>query len=223
MSKQVIFFVFQALDYKDPLTFSNSSTKGEFPAAYAMIMLAIDTILYLVIAMYLDAVFPGEYGKAKHPLFFTEAKFWRSLCGKEDKDSELKRTLSRTPSVKETVINKDIEELPEELMGTKVISVDRLAKVFKQGKKKPDLRAVDGVSFDVYEGQITALLGHNGAGKSTLISVLTGMLTPTNGSAEFYGLNIKSSEEMDEIRQFIGEYGQCYIIRGGEQNLEVLS
>ncbi len=42
--------------------------------------------------------------------------------------------------------------------------------------------------MDMYEGEITALLGHNGAGKTTLINMLTGMLTPTSGSAQIYGL-----------------------------------
>ena len=36
--------------------------------------------------------------------------------------------------------------------------------------------AVDGLNLNMYEGQITALLGHNGAGKTTTISILTGRL-----------------------------------------------
>ena len=40
----------------------------------------------------------------------------------------------------------------------------------------------------MYEGEITALLGHNGAGKTTLINMLTGMLSPTSGTASIYGL-----------------------------------
>lgn len=35
-------------------------------------------------------------------------------------------------------------------------------------------KALDGVDVELYEGQITVLLGHNGAGKSTLMSILTG-------------------------------------------------
>ena len=48
--------------------------------------------------------------------------------------------------------------------------------------------APPGVSLDIYEGQITAILGHNGAGKSTLISVLTGLTRPTEGKAFIYGM-----------------------------------
>ena len=61
-----------------------------------------------------------------------------------------------------------------------------------------------GVSLDIYEGQITALLGHNGAGKSTLIAALTGMLPATGGSAYVYGNSIRIAEDMDKIRRMIG-------------------
>lgn len=40
--------------------------------------------------------------------------------------------------------------------------------------RKP-VRAVQGLSLDLYKGEITALLGHNGAGKTTTMSILTGM------------------------------------------------
>ena len=88
----------------------------------------------------------------------------------------------------------------------KCSSVNKIRKHFKQGRKKPLLKALDGVSFSVYEGQITALLGHNGAGKSTLISVLTGMLQPSGGGADLYGLDITDSDDMDDIRKIIGKY-----------------
>ena len=68
------------------------------------------------------------------------------------------------------------------------------------------MKALDDVSFSVYEGQITALLGHNGAGKSTLISILTGMLQPSGGGAYFYGLDITDANDMDDIRKIIGKH-----------------
>jgi ABC-type multidrug transport system ATPase subunit len=51
-------------------------------------------------------------------------------------------------------------------------------------------RAVDGTNLTIYNGQIFALLGHNGAGKTTTISMLTGLLEPTGGKAEVFGLDI---------------------------------
>jgi len=50
--------------------------------------------------------------------------------------------------------------------------------------------------------QITALLGHNGAGKSTTISVLTGMLSKTEGAAFIDGMDV--SRDMRYIRESLG-------------------
>jgi len=58
------------------------------------------------------------------------------------------------------------------------------------------------VSFDVLAGQICAIVGPNGAGKSTLFRVLTGLTTPTQGSATILGLDVTSRAA--EVRRVIG-------------------
>ncbi len=77
-----------------------------------------------------------------------------------------------------------------------MIQVQDLVKVFrkpKRGKgligmiatlfshKYTEIRAVDGVSFDIAEGEIVGYIGSNGAGKSTTIKMMCGILTPTSG------------------------------------------
>jgi ABC-2 type transport system ATP-binding protein len=58
------------------------------------------------------------------------------------------------------------------------------------------VRAVDGISFDVDEGQIVGYVGPNGAGKSTTIKMLTGILVPTSGEIDVAGLTpFKSRKE----------------------------
>ena len=79
----------------------------------------------------------------------------------------------------------------------RVLQVRELKKTFNNG-----FTAVRGLNVKMYSGQIFALLGHNGAGKTTLISMLTGLLTPTSGSAEVFGLDI--FEEINRIRDFLG-------------------
>jgi branched-chain amino acid transport system ATP-binding protein len=59
------------------------------------------------------------------------------------------------------------------------------------------IQALKGVSLEVKQGEIVALLGANGAGKSTTIKTITGMLKPTAGKIEFLGQNITGMEAED--------------------------
>ena len=74
-----------------------------------------------------------------------------------------------------------------------------LRKVFR-GKR--DVVAVAGVSFNAFQGEITALLGHNGAGKTTTMSMLTGLFSPSSGEARINGFNIRTA--MQAARDSLG-------------------
>lgn len=52
------------------------------------------------------------------------------------------------------------------------------------------IRAIKGVSFEVNEGEVIALIGANGAGKTTILHTITGLLAPKNGSVIFEGQDI---------------------------------
>jgi ABC-2 type transport system ATP-binding protein len=77
-----------------------------------------------------------------------------------------------------------------------MIHVDSLVKTFGE------LRAVDGVSFDVGAGEIFAFLGPNGAGKTTTIQMLTTLLTPTSGAIAIDGLDPQRAPH--EVRRRFG-------------------
>lgn len=69
-----------------------------------------------------------------------------------------------------------------------------------------------GLTFDIYEGQITALLGHSGAGKSTLMNILCGICPPTDGSATIYGSPVAEIADGLEMKQLVGICPQFNII-----------
>ena len=81
------------------------------------------------------------------------------------------------------------------------ISVKDLVKVYKG-----EIRAVDGVSFDVEAGEIFGFLGPNGAGKSTTIKILTTLLKSTSGTAEVLGMDVRAHPA--EVRRNIGYAAQ---------------
>ncbi len=68
-----------------------------------------------------------------------------------------------------------------------IVEVDGLVKVFRDFWHRPKVRAVDGASFSIPEGEIFGLLGPNGSGKSTTIKILLGLLHATSGSARILG------------------------------------
>jgi ABC-2 type transport system ATP-binding protein len=76
-----------------------------------------------------------------------------------------------------------------------MIHVQNLVKTFG------DVRAVDGISFDVRAGEIFAFLGPNGAGKTTTIQMLTTLLRPTGGTMALDGLD-PVTHQLDVRRRF---------------------
>lgn len=77
-----------------------------------------------------------------------------------------------------------------------IIKVEGLKKYFKE------VKAVDGISFVVEQGELFGFLGVNGAGKSTTINMLCTLFPPTAGKAEICGLQVGKADE--EIRRRIG-------------------
>lgn len=79
---------------------------------------------------------------------------------------------------------------------TNVIEVRELTKEYKQ------LRAVDGVSFDVRQGEILGLLGPNGSGKSTTMNCILSLLKFQSGSIHIFGKEMKP--DAYDIKRDIG-------------------
>src|SRR5512137_1763075 len=69
-------------------------------------------------------------------------------------------------------------------------------------KKYGDFEAVKGISFSVEEGEVFGLLGPNGAGKTQTISMLTGVIPPTEGTARIGGYDIR--KQPDQVKKING-------------------
>jgi ribose transport system ATP-binding protein len=67
-----------------------------------------------------------------------------------------------------------------------------------------DVVAVNGVSFDLYEGEVIGLIGENGAGKSTLLKILSGIYKADEGSIELGGKEVKFRNPEDSLAAGIG-------------------
>ena len=91
-----------------------------------------------------------------------------------------------------------------------IISVRELSKTFKKplregglkgmvkslfSRKYEEIKAVDGISFDIEEGEIVGYIGANGAGKSTTIKMMCGILHPTGGSVTVDGMDFEKNRQ----------------------------
>jgi len=99
-----------------------------------------------------------------------------------------------------------------------MIKIDNLSKHFGQTK------AVDGISFDIKEGELFGLLGPNGAGKTTTIRMIATLIPQTSGTIEVNGYSIPKQSEI--VRNFIGYVPQALSSDGsltGYENLLIFA
>ena len=75
----------------------------------------------------------------------------------------------------------------------KVIEVRNLYKLYRVGDEF--VRALDGVDFEIYEGEFCAIVGTSGSGKSTLLNMLAGLEKPTKGEVIIAGKHIEKLNE----------------------------
>lgn len=174
----------------------------------SIIMMAIDIILYGAAAFYLDSVIPSEHGTKRHPCFCFSRRYWFQrksppqvpLLNGESTVNSFNNNFDGSS----TETSCDVEGVPREMRGREAIKIVDLVKTFNSCRRTSQVTAVNGINLTIYEGQITAILGHNGAGKSTLFNILTGLTAPTNGTAYIFGYDIRDSNDMTMIRRMTG-------------------
>ncbi|NWU77165.1 ABCAA protein, partial [Onychorhynchus coronatus] len=187
--------IFHLEKYEMGLSFSNLMEEAYFLFS-TYIVLVIDSILYMLLALYFDKVLPGKYGIPDPPFFCLKPSYWmRSRRGST-------REIPRSTANPEELLGDDVEPVPPEFRGKEAIRIYNIKKAYKKKDKKTE--ALRGLSLNIYEGQITALLGHSGAGKTTLLNVLSGLALPSEGSATIYNYKLSEIGDREEIREMIG-------------------
>jgi ATP-binding cassette subfamily A (ABC1) protein 3 len=181
-----------------------STQYGNFNFQSIIGMLVFDSIFYALLGWYLDKTWPQEFGTRQPVYFLCLPSYWLPHQGQSggggggsggDSQALTAARVSGSVASAESeladmedgvVVDADdfepvAAELREQEGQGRCVVIRNLRKTFPtpEGIKV----AVHGLSVNMYESQVFALLGHNGAGKTTTLSMLEGMLTPDGGDA----------------------------------------
>ncbi|CAM9800357.1 unnamed protein product [Lampetra fluviatilis] len=173
---------------------SNPAAGESYTLLTSLLMMLCDAVLYGLLTWYIEAVFPGQYGVPK-PWHFPFTSCVTTLGPQSPQG-----TTSSKPMAEEVLVEEESVKL------TLGVSVQNLVKKYSTMERP----AVDGLSLNFYQDQITSFLGHNGAGKTTTMSILTGLFPPTSGTALIYGKDIRT--EMESIRSSLGTCPQHNVL-----------
>ncbi|GAB1297012.1 ATP-binding cassette sub-family A member 9 [Apodemus speciosus] len=215
------------LDYDMNSNVDLHSPDNSYLIMATLFMLILDSLLYLALALYFDKITLNKYGHQRSPLFFLKSSYWFQRRGANHVVLEDEIDSDASPS-------DSLEPVSPEFQGKEAIRIKNLKKEYsgKHGKVEA-LRVLthiyivrncrlwkvqngyssteynisetmSGLGFDIYEGQITALLGHSGAGKTTLINILSGLSPPTTGSVTIYNQTVSEMEDSDAVIKLTG-------------------
>ncbi len=129
----------------------------------------------------------------------TVEEFMRAESGKRKAESEERKTES---GKRETESGKRETESGEPLLSVRNLDVTFTLEKTVFGRPKKQLKAVDGISFDVYRGETLGLVGESGCGKTTLGRAIMRLVDSSSGSITFDGrrLDTLSPREMRSLR-----------------------
>ena len=148
----------------------------------AIYMMLLSTPIWAFVTFYFEQIMPQAHGPAieSSKMFFLESKWW-------------KKSFSSNGARVEESQGVDCEA------GGGGVKIDNLVKVFKTGtdekNKNKELRAIDGLTVNFPNNEVTAVLGHNGAGKTTTIRCMTASETPTSGSITINGIDAIANKD----------------------------
>uniref|UniRef100_A0A667IBB9 ATP binding cassette subfamily A member 9 n=1 Tax=Lynx canadensis TaxID=61383 RepID=A0A667IBB9_LYNCA len=184
------------LDYDVNSNVHLDSSDNPYLIIATLFMLLFDGLLYLALTLYFDKILPSEYGHRRSPWFFLKSSFWFLHQRADHVALENETDSDSSP-------NDSFEPVSPEFHGKEAIRIRNLKKEYRKGNHEK-VEALKGLVFDIYEGQITALLGHSGAGKTTLLNMLSGLSAPTSGSVTIYNHSLSEMADLETISKLTG-------------------
>ncbi|ESO05673.1 hypothetical protein HELRODRAFT_156842 [Helobdella robusta] len=166
--------------------FRSPEVNDKFNFGFCLLMIMVDIILHTVVTLYVDAVFPGNYGIAKPWYFPVE---WIFMFRKNKNNSS---------SIRNAI---DMDELTQISNELKVNNLDVGVSIVNLVKKFKKFVAVNNLNAEFYKNHVTGFLGHNGAGKTTTLSIITGLYGPSSGTVYVNNMDVKT--QIKEIRKII--------------------
>ncbi|XP_037030388.1 phospholipid-transporting ATPase ABCA1-like [Bradysia coprophila] len=170
------------------INFASHDNVLEFSIADVLFSFVIASIIHMLLTVYIDQVFTGNIGIPK-PWYFPIA-FVLQHCKRNPLVSEDNIDVKDN----EKLDSKDYEADPQHSpVGIRIAHLT---------KKFGSVTVVNQFSLNMFQDQITVLLGHNGCGKTTTLSMLTGLLAPTSGTAILNNHDIRT--ETSKARSSVG-------------------
>ncbi|KAM6050796.1 ATP-binding cassette sub-family A member 9-like isoform 2-T2 [Chlamydotis macqueenii] len=167
-----------------------------YPFLNLYLILTLDSVLYFLLAIYFDKVLPGKYGVPYPPSYFLRPSYWFKPR------SRYVGVQAGGESSHDPILSNNSEPMPPGFDGKEAIRLNNVKKIYKKKDKRTE--ALKGLSLNIYEGQITALLGHSGSGKTALLNVLSGFSKPSAGSATIYNYKVSEVQDMEGIQAMVG-------------------
>eukprot|EP00211_Chloroparvula_japonica_P004797 CAMPEP_0119118978 /NCGR_PEP_ID=MMETSP1310-20130426/677_1 /TAXON_ID=464262 /ORGANISM="Genus nov. species nov., Strain RCC2339" /LENGTH=859 /DNA_ID=CAMNT_0007108387 /DNA_START=286 /DNA_END=2865 /DNA_ORIENTATION=- len=158
------------------------------PDIWSWYWLLIDSAIFYTLAWFLANVLSSDTSAGQPPWFFLKPSYWACGSGIRREDAKAMAESghwdSDSPAVKLDDVKKVYYKYPFGFSSSR------------------DVRAVDGLSLDIGEGELFCVLGHNGAGKTSTINMMTGLFPPTSGSISIYGFEV--SDNIETVRSITG-------------------
>ncbi|XP_041450720.1 phospholipid-transporting ATPase ABCA3-like [Drosophila obscura] len=174
--------------------FQTSWARDSISVGAILFLMILFSLISILICLYMERVRPGEFGMPQPWNFPCTKRFW---CPTKN----IRRVVSLSPPgwfpVQPTDEERRSADKSPERKTSKFVDASAKGKtpgvqIKNLSKSFGERQVVAGLTFDLFENEITVLLGHNGAGKTTTIQMLTGTIQPSSGTAIINGYDIQT-------------------------------